>query len=180
MPLSLMGRLVRLVVHAIDGNPDLPPFQRVLDRIQQQVDDGLLQSRQVAVDAQGPIREQLDLDLLAAVEQRAHDVHRLPDDLHHVHGLLAQVDPAARDARDVEQVIDDAAQVPGLPVDQAHRACGPRRIAPGGVDHLHCVGDGGKRVSQFMAEHRQELILETVRLAQLFGPGRNALLQRFD
>src|SRR5690606_8710416 len=61
---------------AIHGNPDLPALKRVLDRIQEQVTHGLLKSRWVRIDVQGVRDNLLDIDLIADIQQRAHDVHR--------------------------------------------------------------------------------------------------------
>ena len=63
----------------------------------------------------GPAPEHYHLQLLfIAFEQGPHDVDGLIDDLCQVHRLPPKLDPAACDARDVEQIVDDAAQTLGL------------------------------------------------------------------
>ena len=71
-----------------------------------------------------------------------------------------------RDARDVEQVVDQARHVRRLPLDDlaARRA---RRRSRRAVARISTrVADRGQRVAQLVREHGQELVLAAVGLAQ--------------
>ena len=85
-------------------------------------------------------------------------------------GLAAQLDLAACDARHVQQVVDQPHQVVDLALDDlllARRLVGSPRslIRPQRGD------DRRQRVAQFVAEHRQELVLHPARLLRARAPG---------
>ena len=76
-----------------------------------------------------------------------------------------------RDPRHVEQVVDQPGELPNLPAD--HPLGATRLIAARSsvVEDVEAVRDGGERVTELMREHRQELVLVAVGLAQrLLGP----------
>ena len=84
----------------------------------------------------------------------------LASDLGSSTGSRCELDLAARDARDVEQVVDQARQVPHLALDD-------RALAFAGVDaaqahQLQRGQDRRQRVAQLVAEHGQELVLGAV------------------
>ena len=77
----------------------------VLRGVGQQIREHLRESR-VAVDDQRLVRDP-DLEVvLLAVEQRARDLDRLRDRVAQIDGRPLELDLAARDPRDVEQVVD--------------------------------------------------------------------------
>ena len=99
--------------------------------------------------------------VLALLEQGAGGFDRVGDDVGQLHVLFLEVDLSARDAGHVEEVADEADEVADLPLDD-------RALALGGVDaaQLHELQrrqDGGERIAQLVAEHRDELVLRTIR-----------------
>jgi len=91
------------------------------------------------------------------------------EDLLDGHHLAAQLNLAAVDAGDVEQVVHEPPEVAQLPPDHRQRMCGLRvvRVA---LDDGKRVDDRRQRVAQFVAQDRDELRLAAVALAQrLFG-----------
>ncbi len=81
----------------------------------------------------------------------------LGHDFGELDGAAAQLHLSARDARHVEQVLDEADQVPRLPLDDPP-------LLLGGVDaaqaqQLERREDRRERIAQLVAEHRQEFVL---------------------
>ena len=91
-------------------------------------------------------------------------LHRMHDDHREVDDALRQHDLAARDAGDVEKVVDDLREVLRLATD--HRAAARGRLARRRrtLQQRGRVGDGGQRVAQLVPEHRQKLVLGEVRV----------------
>ena len=99
--------------------------------------------------------------VLALLEQGAGGFHRVGDDVGQLHVLFLELDLPPGDAGDVEKVVDKADEVTDLPLDD-------RPLALGGVDaaQLHELQrrqDGRERIAQLVAEHRDELVLRTIR-----------------
>ena len=103
--------------------------------------------------------------MLARLSQRAADLNRLMNDRCQLDALRAQLELVARDAADIEQVVDEPHHLAELPLHriaslQQHSVRSPsvclmisRRIA-----------NRGERVSQFVRERGQELVLAAVGL----------------
>ena len=105
--------------------------------------------------------------VLPLVDERADRLDGLVEDAGRVEKFFLQANLAAGDPGDVEQVVDQADELPHLPFDDF---LGEIDIL-GVVGHLEDgdgVADGGQRVPQLVGEHRQELVLSSVVLAQLF------------
>ncbi len=93
--------------------------------------------------------------VLALVEQRAGLIDRAGDRVAHDQRLLLDLDLAAGDAGDVEEVVDQPGQVADLALD--HRALARRALAH--LDQLEGGEDRGQGVPQLVAEHGEELVL---------------------
>ena len=100
------------------------------------------------------------VDLRTAGLER-HVDHALEGD-----ALLAHQQAAARNARDVEQVVDQARHLVDLAVDDlaAPLQLGFRRSLP--LEDRHRVADRRERVAQLVGERGQELVLAPVGVAQ--------------
>src|SRR5258706_151863 len=72
----------------------------------QEVRDHLREADRIGVDAQPLVRDVDGERVALALEQRAGHLDRLADDAVHLDRREAQVDLAARDARDVHQIVD--------------------------------------------------------------------------
>ena len=107
-------------------------------------------------------RRHVELEVVAALlEQRAGHLDRLarPRSASSSRSR-AQLDLAARDARHVEQVVDQADQVVDLALDDG--ALVLERLVAAQPHQLQRGQDRRQRVAQLVAEHRQELVLGAV------------------
>ena len=81
--------------------------------------------------------------------------------------LLAQLQRAVRDARDIQQIVEQQRHVLHLPLDHV---VGPALLRVGGV---FVARDGGglanrrQRIAQLVRERREELVLAAIGLEQL-------------
>ena len=83
--------------------------------------------------------------------------------------LAAEVDLAARDPRDIEEVVDQPCHVIDLPLDDGDRATGLLAEALA-LEQRERVPDWCKRVAQLVGEDRDEIVLAVVGVSQgLFG-----------
>ena len=80
--------------------------------------------------------------------------------------LLLQRDAALRDPSDVEQIVEQPAEVVGLAAQHPDWHGGFRIAGITQRQHLACVANRRKGVAQFVSEHRQELVLLAVGDAQ--------------
>ena len=81
------------------------------------------------------------------------------------HRLALQLDQSAVDARQVQQVVDEAGHLAHLPVDHLLGADLRRRLGRE-PQHGHRVLDRGERIAQLVRERGEELVLAPVLLAQ--------------
>ena len=155
--LELAVPLARRQLHA-------SAVRRVLDRVREQVAEDLLQPDRIGVDHQRILRKG-DRQLLAAgARHRRHRVRRFRDRLPHGEATLAQLDLAAADARDVEQLVDDPHHVAGLTLDDGQLALGGAAIP---LHHLEGSHHRRERIAQLVPEHGEELVLAPVGVLQV-------------
>jgi hypothetical protein len=98
-------------------------------------------------------------------------------DLGQVQRLLAELDRASGDPRDLEQVLDQTSHLPDLSL---HHLQGPRgllgrhaRLA----QEVEGVAEGGQRVAQLVGQDGQVFVLLAALLGQLVRPPPQLLLQ---
>ena len=89
------------------------------------------------------------------------------DDVIEPHRAAPQFDPALRDARDVEQVVDQSREMLDLPLDGRERRARVRIRYQSARQQLAGVADRRERIAQLVGEHRQELVLLPVGLFEL-------------
>ncbi len=88
------------------------------------------------------------------------------DDFLHDQALHLQLDLAARNAGDIEQIVDQAREMRGLPLQHsAHMAHRGRLIRPA-AENRRDVEDRCQRVAQLVRKHREEFVLAPVGLQQ--------------
>ena len=105
-------------------------------------------------------------------EQRLHGLDRLRDDRTEVLRGPVQGDLAQRDARDVQQVIDQVRELRGLPGDDVARPH-DRIVARFPQPHdLDGHRDRRQRVAQLVGQHGQEFVLAAIDLPQRLGHAR--------
>ena len=85
-----------------------------------------------------------------------------------VHPLLQQLDFAATDARDLQQVVYEADEVVDLPLHQALDTLEIRSQSSGPAQHMQAVADRRERIAQLMRERRDEFVLAAVGFQQFF------------
>ena len=117
-----------LVPLARPGERDPSRLVGVLGRVGQQVGEHLLEPGRVGVGRQGRRRERDAQGLALLVDQRADDLDGAVDDVADVERLAPQDDLALGDPRDVEQVVDQPGELPGLAVDDV---AGPLQLGVG-------------------------------------------------
>ena len=104
--------------------------------------------------------------LAAAVDEGLHRLHALRDHRVQVDRLALQHDLALADARDVEQFLDQARQ---LPAAGARRCPAPRSTLGSGAATRRITSHRGvdrrQRVAQLVRHHREELVLALVGFA---------------
>src|ERR1700722_11892776 len=88
------------------------------------------------------------------------------DDLPDLEGFRFEHDPASRDPRDVEEVVEQVAQVLTLPRDHRSQRAQLGVGADFSGEKYCCVAYRRQRISQLMCEHREELILLAIGPAQ--------------
>jgi hypothetical protein len=142
---------------SLDVEPDVSAYRRVLGGVAEQVRNYLDQPLAVGDDFDRPRRQVGFERVLAAVEIGAARIDRRFDDLGSADPVAAQFEHAARDARDVEQVVDQARHLRDLALDHFDRFLDFRiRQAlqvEGGVAHRR------ERVAKLVREDRDELVL---------------------
>ncbi len=138
-----------LVVHSLRAHRDHAIGRRVLGGVGQQVGDHLAQARRVAVDAQAAPRHVHLQRVLPLLEQRAGHLDRLRDDLRDLDDFGLELDPAARDARDVQQVVDQPREMADLALDDRALAFGSRLAAQ--LHQLQRRQDRRQRIAQLVA-----------------------------
>jgi hypothetical protein len=62
---------------------------------------------------------------VALIDERPRRLHTVVDRIRELDRLLVELEPAARDARDVEQIVDESPQVPDLTLEPRARATAP-------------------------------------------------------
>src|SRR5262245_35079469 len=78
-----------------------------------------------------------------------------------------QSDLAARDARDIEQILDKAGAIVDLAADSRSRLPILLDVRHGAIEDEEAVGDRRQRVSEFMRQGGKELVLAPVGLEEV-------------
>ena len=134
----------RIHRRAVDHDLDARAFRGILAGVGEQVRQHLAQPHAVAIDEHSS--RAISAHRHHLVSRIQHRLHRFQRRIHH--GIEAQsvrdavTRPAARDARDVEQVVDEVREMAGLPLDHLARAANRRRVGAALGEH---VGDVANR-----------------------------------
>ena len=135
----------------------------------QDVPDDLHQAGRIAVDAEQILRQVERERVAAGVDQRTSGLDSSGDDGIDQHPLPLQRNHPPRDARHVEQVVDETHQMLHLPLDDLARAHG---LCLGQVpfpQQLNSRANGRQRIPELVSQNRQELVLVTVRFLESRG-----------
>ena len=140
----------------------LPSSRRELRRVLQEVRDDLREAHPITVHPHlGRRREHLQPDL-ALHEPGALVLGRAMRELVQIEPLALELDLPVRDARDVEQIVDEPRQLPHLPMEDRLRSRRLLAARRGVIEEVQAVADGRERVAQLVREHREELVLLAV------------------
>ena len=148
------------------GDVDVRAVGRELRCIRQQIADHLREPDHVAVDLQR-LRRRIDRHRLPPCgDHRPRGLERALDDILCDQALPLQLDLVAGDARDVQQVVDEAREMRGLPLQDAAHLPDGRRLVGARAKNRRDVEDRRERIAQLVRQHREELVLAPVRLQQ--------------
>ena len=143
----------------------------VASRVVQQVGEYLRHAHFVGVQDDLRLGQLDDEFLVSLVEHRPYEQQRLLDHNAQIDRRKAQIELAGGDPRDVEKVVRQPDHVAHLPI---HAFAQPMHLGidPGGLgqvppQHLEAGHERRKRITQFVAEHGEELVLAPVLLEHL-------------
>jgi hypothetical protein len=138
-----------VVARRLDGDPRLGAG--VLRRVGEQVRYDLGEPVRIDVDEHAVARDAQLEPVAPLLEHRARDLEPARDDLGQLDAPAPQLDAAARDPRDVEQIVDEPAEVADLARQHLLLA---RRLAVAHAHLLECGDHRRERVAQLVTEHR--------------------------
>jgi len=102
------------------------------------------------------------------VDQWASRLNGTFHDAAHDDSIQSKSNPAGSNAGHFHQVIDQMSQLSQLSFNDGEGFLVERFLILPQTEKMHCVGDGGEWVAEFMTEHRQELVLAAVQVGQRF------------
>jgi hypothetical protein len=138
-------------------------FRRVVD----EVGEDLAHADRIGVDHEALAAIDKRHAVSRIVDRRAVVLDGVADRGGEVDRRLAQLDRPAVDARQLEEVVDQAHEVRGLTLE--HFVHASRGLAVGRhAQDLQAVAQRRKRIAELVGERRQELVLAPVGLAQRF------------
>ena len=158
-----------VAILALDGHLDAAARLGELRGVVEEIPEDLSQPCGIGIDDHrlGQMRHR---ELVAAfhdagparLDRRVHDLGQFD-------AFFAKLQPVARDATHVQQVIDESGQVSHLTIDDAARPLQLGRARIRHLQDLNGVPDRRQRIAQLVREHRDEFVLATVGLAQRLG-----------
>ena len=105
------------------------------------------------------------------VDGRPRRLDRARHDRTDEHRLELQRDHAARNARDIQQVVDQVHEMLDLPLDHVSRTTTMRLRQLFETQQLHRRADWRERIPQLVGKHREEFVLAMVRLLERLRRG---------
>src|SRR5229473_1891092 len=103
----------------------------------------------------------------AGIKQRLADLDRSANRLGNFQGFLLELNLAARNPRDVQKIVDQAGEMPHLPLDNRLGPVQPVGIRTHASQQLGRISDRRQRITQFMAQHRKKFVLVPIRILKL-------------
>ncbi len=145
---------------------DVSAGGRVFRGVVQQVGEDLSQAGLVPVE-QDLLVGNLHLETVTGVvDERARLVERAFQYRGQIHAVLAQLEPAERDPRDFEQIVDEARQLLHLASHDGMHGLYGGRVVLGEPDDVDSAANRRQRISQLVRERREEFVLAAVGDAQ--------------
>jgi hypothetical protein len=147
----------------LDHDFDRAAGRRELGGVVDQVRHHLRQPHRIGVDPRGRLERAHTQRVAAGVDARPRRLRRDRDHGRDVDALLAQAQLAARHARRVEQVVDQAHEMIDLPLDHREHRRGVRARARLAQDR-HGTANRCERIAQLVRQRREEHVLAVVGL----------------
>jgi hypothetical protein len=144
-----------------------PPGVRVLRRVGEQVDQHLRQPKRIGDERHRPVGHRHRQSVRFRVDRRTHGLHRRVDDRLPVDARAAQLQLAARDARKLEEIVEQEPHDVRLAVDQLaafdHLRAGQLRAR----QQVRRREDRREGIAKLVRERREEAILQAIGAVQL-------------
>ena len=102
------------------------------------------------------------------VDQRARYFRRALEHRGQLDEFVAQVNFSGVDASDIEQIVDDVSEMPGLVPDRVMRSADCRSVGARHFQDFQRRQDRRQRVSQLVAEHGKEFVFALIGFRELF------------
>lgn len=157
-------------VRAARARPDAnhAAWVRVLHGVREDVAHALDEPRHVAFDEQRFVaRRRFDRQRMTFFAQpRLYGSDALRHHAREIDRAALQRNAPLRDARDIEQVVDETGQLRGLTLDHVDGRLRARMAGEHARQQFARVGDRRKRIVQFVREHREKLVLLAVGAAR--------------
>ena len=138
----------------------------VLDGVAQQITDDLTQANLIGVHVYRLFRNPHRQLMTPRIDLLAHCFYCCVDDFGHIDPLNPQLHETVRNARDIEQVIEQAGHVIDLPLQGVARQSRDGRFVGRFCEQVRSCGERGERIAQFMRENGEEFVLAATSLLQ--------------
>ena len=145
---------------------DFPATVGVLGGVAQQVGDDLRQPHRIRVHRQGVVGHLEQQLMVCRIQQGLAGLEHAVQGCGHVDRFWPQLHLAARDARDFQQIVDQANHVIHLPLQQRQQVSRGFGVALGQLQHLQTAAHRRQRVAQLVRKNGQEFVLAPVGIAQ--------------
>src|ERR671924_816084 len=119
----------------------------------------LLQARPVRVDIDRRLRHGHRDRLPARLEAVPLGLHGDVDDGADVQDFRAKLDPALADPREIEKIVQQAAQMASVTADELADTNGLRSAPVMTVEHTDAVQDDAERIAQLLRQQGEKLVL---------------------
>ena len=159
------------------AHADAAAIVGVLGSVGEQVDDHLLQAGGVCVQPDGLWRQRHGEHMPMLRDERLRRLHRPFDDAFDADPFPPKPNPTGADAGDIQQIVDQVRQLTDLARDDAAGLQLDRVLVRLPAQQHQGVADRRQRVAEFVAQHRQELVLAAGQIGQRLGLFQGLALQ---
>ena len=151
----------------LDGKPNATGRGRVFGGVREQIDQNLRETHAISAQVGLFGRERHAQIVPPFEDERAHVVEHVFGELAGFHAFPFQFDLARRNARHVEEVVDESNQVLELSAHHAVKLVDLRFVGTACVEQVQRVAQRGQRIAQLVRQHREEIIFSSVRFARM-------------
>ena len=130
----------------------------VLRGVVEHVHERLFEPNRVGLQPQRLIRYREAEPPVVGIRELCADLCRLFDDGAEIHRRRLQVELPSGEPRHLEEIVDDACEMPHLPPDGRAHGGLLRIVGRELCLYAHCRRDGVQRIAQLVCEHRQKFV----------------------